>query len=107
MVGHTGNLEATIKAIEAVDDCMKDVLGSVLENDYTMIVTADHGNSECMINEDGSVNTAHTNNLVPLALVNYKDVKLNFGKLSDIAPTILKIMEIEKPVEMTGNSLID
>ena len=60
-----------------------------------------------MINEDGSINTAHTNNLVPLALVNYKDVKLNFGKLSDIAPTILKIMEIDKPVEMTGNSLID
>ena len=107
MVGHTGNLKATIKAIEAVDDCMKSVLEAVLENDYTMIVTADHGNSECMINEDGSVNTAHTNNLVPLALVNYKDVKLNFGKLSDIAPTILKIMNIEKPVEMTGNSLID
>ena len=107
MVGHTGNLKATIKAIEAVDDCMKSVLEAVLENDYTMIVTADHGNSECMINEDGSINTAHTNNLVPLALVNYKDVKLNFGKLSDIAPTILKIMEIDKPVEMTGNSLID
>ena len=71
-----------------------------------MIVTADHGNCECMINDDGSINTAHTTNLVPLALINYKDVKLNPGRLSDISPTILDILDIKKPDEMTGESLI-
>ena len=107
MVGHTGNLEATIKAIETIDKCMEDILKEVLSNDYTMIVTADHGNSECMINPDGSINTAHTTNLVPLSIVNYQEsITLNKGKLSDIAPTILDIMNIEKPVEMTGVSLI-
>ena len=107
MVGHTGNLEATIKAIETIDNCMEDILKEVLSNDYTMIVTADHGNSECMINQDGSINTAHTTNLVPLSIVNYQEsITLNKGKLSDIAPTILDIMNIEKPVEMTGVSLI-
>ena len=107
MVGHTGNLEATIKAIETIDNCMEDILKEVLSNDYTMIVTADHGNSECMINPDGSINTAHTTNLVPLSIVNYQEsITLNKGKLSDIAPTILDIMNIEKPVEMTGVSLI-
>ena len=107
MVGHTGNLEATIKAIETIDKCMEDILKEVLAYDYTMIVTADHGNSECMINPDGSINTAHTTNLVPLSIVNYQEsITLNKGKLSDIAPTILDIMNIEKPVEMTGVSLI-
>ena len=107
MVGHTGNLEATIKAIGTIDNCMEDILKEVLTNDYTMIVKADHGNSECMINPDGSINTAHTTNLVPLSIVNYQEsITLNKGKLSDIAPTILDIMNIEKPVEMTGVSLI-
>ena len=107
MVGHTGSLEATIKAIETIDKCMEDILKEVLAYDYTMIVTADHGNSECMINQDGSINTAHTTNLVPLSIVNYQEsITLNKGKLSDIAPTILDIMNIEKPVEMTGVSLI-
>ena len=107
MVGHTGNLKATIKALEAIDKCMEKILKEVFDNDYVMLVTADHGNSECMINEDGSVNTAHTTNLVPFALINYSDeVILNKGKLADIAPTILNIMKIDKPKEMTGNSLI-
>ena len=107
MVGHTGNLEATIKAIEAVDSCMKEVLEHVIKHDYTMLVTADHGNSECMINDDGSINTMHTTNLVPFSIVNYQSVKLKPGKLCDIAPTILDIMGVEKPEEMTGESLID
>ena len=107
MVGHTGNLKATIKALETIDKCMEKILKEVFDNDYVMLVTADHGNSECMINEDGSVNTAHTTNLVPFALINYSDeVILNKGKLADIAPTILNIMKIDKPKEMTGNSLI-
>ena len=95
------------EAIETIDKCMEDILKEVLSNDYTMIVTADHGNSECMINPDGSINTAHTTNLVPLSIVNYQEsITLNKGKLSDIAPTILDIMDIEKPVEMIGVSLI-
>ena len=107
MVGHTGNLEAAIKAIEAVDSCMKEVLEHVIKHDYTMLVTADHGNSECMINDDGSINTMHTTNLVPFSIVNYQNVKLKPGKLCDIAPTILDIMGVDKPDEMTGESLID
>ncbi len=106
MVGHTGNLDACIKALEALDSCMTNILDAVFRHDYAMIVTADHGNSEHMINADGTKNTAHTNNLVPLALVNYQNVKLRNGRLSDISPTILEILEIEKPKEMTGNSLI-
>ncbi len=106
MVGHTGNLKAVIKALEVIDSCMSKILSKVLEKDYAMIVTADHGNSECMINPDGSINTAHTTNLVSLALVNYQDVSLKEGRLSDISPTILEILDINKPLEMTGNSLI-
>ncbi len=106
MVGHTGNLEACKKALEVVSECMGKILESVFEHDYAMIVTADHGNSEHMLNEDGSINTAHTNNLVPLSLINYKDVKLRMGRLADVSPTILEILGIEKPLEMTGESLI-
>ncbi len=106
MVGHTGKLEAVIKALEVVDSCMEKILKKIFAKDYAMIVTADHGNCECMINDDGSINTAHTTNLVPLALINYQDVSLNEGRLSDISPTILQILDIKKPIEMTGNSLI-
>ncbi len=106
MVGHTGNLEACIKAIEAIDKCIEKILAKVLEKDYAMIVTADHGNSERMLNDDLTINTSHTTNLVPLALINYQDVALKEGRLSDISPTILEILNIKKPVEMTGESLI-
>ena len=106
MVGHTGNLEATIKSLEVIDSCMKEILDSVINNNYVLITTADHGNSENMLNSDGSPNTAHTNNLVPLSIVNFGDIKLNKGILADISPTILEILDIEKPIEMTGNSLI-
>ena len=107
MVGHTGNLKAAIKALEVIDSCMEKILTKVFNNDYAMIVTADHGNCEKMLNEDKTKNTAHTNNLVPLALINMGDVTLKSGRLADISPTLLDILEIKKPKEMTGESLIN
>lgn len=106
MVGHTGNLEATIKALETIDSCLEKILPKVFEYDYVMLVTADHGNSEKMLNEDLTPNTSHTNNLVRLSVVNFKNIKLKNGRLSDISPTILDILNLEKPLEMTGESLI-
>jgi len=107
MVGHTGVMEAAMKAAEAVDSCLKDVVTAALENDYVSIIIADHGNSETMINEDGSPNTAHTTNPVPLILVE-KDRKhvINSGILGDIAPTVLDLMDIDKPEAMTQKSLL-
>ncbi len=106
MVGHTGIMEAAIKACEAVDTCVKEVVESALENNYTTIIIADHGNCETMINPDGSPNTAHTTNPVPIILVD-KDLKtIHNGVLGDIAPTILELMGIEKPAVMTQHSLL-
>ena len=107
MVGHTGVFEAAVKACETVDTCAGEVLEAALANDYTTIVIADHGNSDIMINKDGSPNTAHTTNLVPCILVD-KDMKptLKDGKLGDLAPTILKLMGVDIPSEMTGNLLL-
>jgi 2,3-bisphosphoglycerate-independent phosphoglycerate mutase len=107
MVGHTGVFEAAIKAVETVDACVNRVVTAGLAHGYTLLVTADHGNADFMINEDGSPNTAHTLNLVPLFLVD-NDLKVNLkgGKLGDIAPTILQLMELPIPNEMTGNILI-
>jgi 2,3-bisphosphoglycerate-independent phosphoglycerate mutase len=106
MVGHTGVMEAAIKACEAVDACVKEVVETALENNYTTIIIADHGNCEIMMNPDGSPNTAHTTNLVPIILVD-KDLKtINDGVLGDIAPTILELMGIEKPAVMTQHSLL-
>ena len=106
MVGHTGNMDAAIKACETVDKCVEDVVKTALKNDYTTIIIADHGNCETMINPDGSPNTAHTTNPVPLILVD-KDLKeIKNGILGDIAPTILKLMGIEKPEIMNQQSLI-
>jgi 2,3-bisphosphoglycerate-independent phosphoglycerate mutase len=107
MVGHTGVFEAAIKAVETVDACVNRVVTAGLAHGYTLLVTADHGNADFMINEDGSPNTAHTLNLVPLFLVD-NDLKVNLtaGKLGDIAPTILHLMELPIPKEMTGNILI-
>ena len=107
MVGHTGNLEAAIKAIETIDNCVKRVVDAVEAQDGVVIITADHGNAEQMIDyKTGEPHTAHTTNLVPLVLVGMKDVKLKEGKLADLAPTMLEIMGLEKPEEMTGESLI-
>ncbi len=107
MVGHTGVFEAAVKACETVDACAKSVLESALANDYTAIVIADHGNSDIMVNPDGSPNTAHTTNLVPCILVD-KELKpeLKDGKLGDLAPTILALMGVDIPADMTGNILV-
>jgi len=108
MVGHTGVLQAEIKAIEKVDDCLGRIVEAALKKNYTLLITADHGNGKYMINEqDNTPNTAHTTNDVPLMLVDNKlHPKLKNGKLADLAPTILKLMGINKPVEMTGECLI-
>jgi len=107
MVGHTGVYNAGVKAMETVDECINKIINSVDLNEYMVIITADHGNCEEMINDDGSVNTQHTTNLVPLIILD-KDIKFNtdIGSLSDIAPTILQIMKIDIPKEMNGNILI-
>ena len=108
MVGHTGVWEAIIKAVETVDQCVEKVVTAALQNDYTVFLTADHGNADYAINEDGTPNTAHTLNLVPLFLID-NDLKANIkpGKLGDIAPTILTLMNLPVPKEMTGNILIN
>ena len=106
MVGHTGIMEAAIKACEAVDLCVKEVVETALSNNYTTIIIADHGNCETMINPDGSPNTAHTTNPVPIILVDKELQSIHNGVLGDIAPTILELMGIEKPIVMTGKSLL-
>lgn len=106
MVGHTGVMTAAIKACEAVDKCVKEVVEAALENNYTTIIIADHGNCETMINPDGSPNTAHTTNPVPIILVDKELKNINDGVLGDLAPTILELMGIEKPAVMTGTSLL-
>ena len=107
MVGHTGIWEAAIKAVETVDSCVEKVVTAALENGYTIFLTADHGNSDFMINEDGTPNTAHTLNPVPFFIIdkNWKG-KIKTGKLGDIAPTILSMMQLPVPKEMTGELLI-
>jgi len=106
MVGHTGVMAAAIKACEAVDACVKEVVEVALENNYTTIIIADHGNCETMINPDGSPNTAHTTNPVPIILVDKELKTIHDGVLGDIAPTILELMGIEKPAVMTQHSLL-
>ena len=108
MVGHTGVWEAIIKAVETVDKCVEKVVTAALQNDYAVFLTADHGNADYAINEDGTPNTAHTLNLVPLFLID-KEWKGNIkpGKLGDIAPTILTLMGLPIPTEMNGNILIN
>ena len=107
MVGHTGSLDAAIKAVEKIDECVQRVVEAVNEVEGTLIITADHGNAEQMIDyKTGEPHTAHTTNPVPLILVGKDGVKLKEGKLADLAPTMLEIMGLEKPEEMTGESLI-
>lgn len=107
MVGHTGDFQAVVKAVETVDRCLRSVVETGLENGYTSLVIADHGNAEYMINDDQTVNTAHSTNLVPFIVVDkaYKGTPKD-GKLGDIAPTILEILGVAVPAEMTGNVLI-
>ncbi|AFK04068.1 2,3-bisphosphoglycerate-independent phosphoglycerate mutase [Emticicia oligotrophica DSM 17448] len=107
MVGHTGVFEAVVTAVEAVDKCLEQVVETGLANGYTSIVIADHGNADYMINDDKTPNTQHSLNLVPCIVVDKNDrFDVKDGKLGDIAPTILKLMGVEIPAEMTGNVLI-
>jgi 2,3-bisphosphoglycerate-independent phosphoglycerate mutase len=106
MVGHTGSFPAAIKACEAVDKCVEKVITAALKNNYTTIVIADHGNCETMVNPDGTPNTAHTTNPVPIILVDPERKHISDGILSDIAPTILDILGIEKPKVMDRKSLL-
>jgi 2,3-bisphosphoglycerate-independent phosphoglycerate mutase len=107
MVGHTGVFEAAVKACETVDQCVETVVTTGLKHGYSSIIIADHGNSDYMSNDDGSPNTAHSLNLVPCVLVdNNYQTPIHDGKLADIAPTILALMGIAKPEEMTGNSIL-
>ncbi|AWV97358.1 2,3-bisphosphoglycerate-independent phosphoglycerate mutase [Arcticibacterium luteifluviistationis] len=107
MVGHTGDFDAVVKAVETVDACLKDVVEAGLPNGYSFIVIADHGNADYMLNDDKSVNTAHSLNLVPFIVVDpeYKGQPKD-GKLGDVAPTILKMMDVAIPAEMTGDILV-
>ena len=107
MVGHTGNLEATIKAIEVIDTCVGKIFDKIIEKEGNLFIIADHGNAETMKDENGAPYTAHTSNPVPFCLVTKEKYKLKEGgRLCDVAPTILKLMNIDKPELMTGQSLI-
>ncbi|MDE5649473.1 MAG: 2,3-bisphosphoglycerate-independent phosphoglycerate mutase, partial [Duncaniella sp.] len=108
MVGHTGVYEAIQKAVKAVDECVKDTVEAAKKADYEVIIIADHGNADNAVNADGTPNTAHSLNPVPCIYVTErKDAKVEDGKLADVAPTMLKIMGLPQPKEMTGHALID
>ncbi|GAB4132639.1 MAG: 2,3-bisphosphoglycerate-independent phosphoglycerate mutase [Bacteroidia bacterium] len=106
MVGHTGDYNAVVKAVETVDSCLQRVVEAGLKQDYSFIIIADHGNADYMINDDGSPNTAHTTNPVPCILIDKRYSSVKNGRLADVAPTILKLMSIPVPNEMTGETLI-
>jgi len=106
MVGHTGVFDAVVKAVETADACAEQVVRTGIANGYSFIILADHGNSEFMVNNDGSVNTAHTTNLVPCILMDDDYKTIADGKLGDVAPTILRIMGIAVPEIMTGDVLV-
>jgi len=106
MVGHTGIYTAILSALNTIDTCVKNVISTALKNIYSVILTADHGNSDISVNPDGTPNTAHSCNPVPCFLFDSDYKTMHNGKLADIAPTVLKIMDLPKPVEMTGNVLV-
>ena len=105
MVGHTGNFDASVKAVEVLDECLGRLYNKIKEIDGTMLILADHGNCEYMLDEDGNVVTSHSTNKVPCILTD-NNYKLNDGKLADVAPTILKLLGVQVPDEMTGNVLL-
>jgi 2,3-bisphosphoglycerate-independent phosphoglycerate mutase len=106
MVGHTGDFKAVVKALETVDECLGKVIAAGTKQNYSFIIIADHGNSDYMINADGTPNTAHTTNPVPCILIDDRYTKINDGRLADIAPTLLKLMDLSAPAEMSGHSLV-
>ncbi|MEX0769355.1 MAG: 2,3-bisphosphoglycerate-independent phosphoglycerate mutase [Balneolaceae bacterium] len=105
MVGHTGIMEAAVKAVETIDHELEKVIRTARENDYKILIIADHGNADCMIQPDGSAHTAHTNARVPAILIGEENVSMNEGILADVAPTLLKMMGLPQPDEMTGKPL--
>jgi 2,3-bisphosphoglycerate-independent phosphoglycerate mutase len=108
MVGHTGVFHAAIEAVETVDACVADVVRAGLDNGYAYLITADHGNADMMVNDDGTPNTAHTTNPVPCFYVDKENtgMEIHDGILADLAPTVLEIMGLKVPSAMTGRSLI-
>ena len=106
MVGHTGVYEAIVKAVETTDRCLSEVLEVGLRNGYEFVIIADHGNADKTMNADGSPHTAHTTNPVPVMILSNREVKVKDGVLADVAPTILDLMGIDQPAEMTGSSLL-
>jgi 2,3-bisphosphoglycerate-independent phosphoglycerate mutase len=106
MVGHTGVMEAAVQAVETVDRCVGQVAQAVLRQGGILLVTADHGNADCMRASDGTPHTAHTTNPVPLILVGAGERALKPGRLADIAPTMLSLMGLLQPAAMTGESLL-
>ena len=107
MVGHTGVFDAAVKAVETVDTCVGRVVDALTEMGGEALITADHGNADQMVDyETGEAFTAHTTNVVPLILIGRSDVNLKEGRLADLTPTLLDMMGIEKPEEMTGESLL-
>ena len=108
MVGHTGVFDAAVKAVETVDECLGKVVDAIEKMGGMALITADHGNADQMVDyETGGAFTAHTTNVVPLVLIGDKDAKLKPGRLADLAPTLLDLMGLDKPAEMTGESLIE
>ncbi|HKL17594.1 MAG TPA: alkaline phosphatase family protein, partial [Halalkalibaculum sp.] len=106
MVGHTGVMEAAISAVETIDTQLKKVVETATRHGYKILVIADHGNADCMVKEDGSPHTAHTTALVPAMIINEEDIKeMHDGILADVAPTLLKLMGVKQPEEMTGKPL--
>lgn len=107
MVGHTGVYEAIQKAVRAVDECVGEVVEAARANGYDVVQIADHGNADNAVNEDGTPNTAHSLNPVPIVVVSDRVAAVEDGILADVAPTVLALMGVEKPAEMSGRSLVE
>jgi 2,3-bisphosphoglycerate-independent phosphoglycerate mutase len=107
MVGHTGIYEAIEKAVRAVDECVSEVVEAAKANGYEVVMIADHGNADNAVNNDGTPNTAHSLNPVPIVVVSDRVAKVEDGILADVAPTVLKLMGLEQPKEMTGKALVE
>ncbi|MBN1327255.1 MAG: phosphoglycerate mutase (2,3-diphosphoglycerate-independent), partial [Candidatus Cloacimonetes bacterium] len=107
MVGHSGDFSATVKAVETVDRCLEEIIPAAIKNDYAIILTADHGNADKMLDESGNIFTAHSKNPVPFLLFTARKTQLRTqGILADIAPTILELLNLNQPAEMTGKSMM-
>ena len=106
-MGHTGVYDAIVKAVKAVDGCVAKVVEAAKANGYEVVMIADHGNADNAINPDGTPNTAHSLNPVPIVVVSDRVKAVHNGILADVAPTVLKLMGLEQPAEMTGHSLVE